>query len=1377
MQIKPAPVDDQLKHAAQAHDDITCSHGDNRQFLPQLFQDVNKMFSSMSGKHFTIDVCSMNNGINALCPKWLSPNRSFLKEYDSLAGQALWINPPFRQINTFLQHYLHVKKLQPQTCGAVLLPAWYNAAWRPLLRGFKCVKTFAVGSEIFMDPCNGKLIKGIPWPVEIWVDLPHHPITLATSSDADKPPSMTFKGLVNGAKCDYLIDSGASECFYDLNRAKLLGLKLIPTLRTIQVADGHNVLCNFKCQINVRIQQYTATVWVNLLDLGTENQVILGDDWLRHAKATLDYNMMQCIVHTPSRVHTLTVQTPPVKHTPKLLLTAVQLKRHIDDGGEFCTVNVVDDGISPVMQANSSNPVPWMENMPPCSDKMKAQILEFSDVFEPIKGMPPARESTMQHSIELEPNTKPHFRPMRRYSPLELKAINDLVADLLAKGLIEPSNSPWGAAIVLATKKDGSVRPCVDWRVLNSKTKRDSFPLPLQEQLFDYLSGSQYFSSLDLQSGYFQLAIHEADREKTAFRTPFGHYQFKVLGQGLTNSPAVFMRTMTKLFAKQLGVSVLVYLDDILVFSKTAEDHIRHVREVLQILRDSAFYAKLSKCEFEQEELKFLGHIIGRHGIRPDPQKTAAVDNWPKPTSVTEVRSFLGLANYFRKFIQGFSKLAAPLTALTKLNADIDSWDAACDKSFAGVKRALMTAPTLALPDFSKPFELISDASITGIGSVLIQEGHPLAYLSKKLSPAEVNYTTTEQELLAVILALQEWRCYLEGATHPFTIVSDHHPLTHLQTQPNVSRRQARWVEMLQRYNWIWEYRPGRINVADPLSRIPHIPLNRLHIHLRAMITRNRGATKVKDPELPPPPPKRRKVSKEAVPHDVPLAQAPPIQGTDPLTPQGPIGLLPQLTAAYEQDPWFAVSSNTTNLRLKDGIWWRGSHIAIPNDHSLKQGILYELHDAPYSGHPGRDKTVEAVQRLYWWPNMVKDIKQYVASCPNCQRNKSTNKVPPGLLQPLPVPENPWDSVSMDFITQLPTTTTGFDSILVVVCRLTKMVHIIPTTTKCGALGLATLYRDHVWKLHGVPKDVVSDRGREFHNAFMAELYRLIGTEQKLSTAYHPQTDGQTERVNRVLEDMLRNYVGGKQDDWDQYLSSAEFAINNSRHDSTGTTPFKLCNGRDPNLPVTVAKGNVPSAATFADKMKKGLAEAKLCIEAARQRQKAYADTKRRHVEYAVGDNVLLSSKNINLRMPQGGTKKLLPRWIGPFTIIKKINDVAYRVALPDNMKRVHDVFHVSLLKKHVTDGRTAPPPPPIEVDGEQYFHIERILDHRFIKGGKKGNRARPEYLIRWEGYSAEHDTWEPENNIAASELGETLRKYWEYTGLEPQPGTPTATP
>ena len=1360
----------------------TTSGWRNPAVLPSIREETISFYEGCGATHCK----NVNNN-------WLTVADGFLQATASLVGQAMWIAPPFSQVQKYLQHYLELKQQSEHTQACFLLPKW-NAPWRPLLAGMHLLKTIPAGTVVYCDPRTGKPLKPIAWPLEVWADYPHSKVQLHSAASLAFGPSMTFAGTVNGSKHQFLLDSGATFSFWDVTQARLLGLPLQPALCSVEVADGHNVLCRHKCLISVHIGSYRETIWVHLIDLGDEAQVILGDDWLCHTAATLAFTSPpSCTIRMGDRTHSL-VQIPQEAISKShFLLSAVKFRKHLRNGGKFYVINVVDDRISPL--TNPARP-DWMEKMPKCSPDMQKLLYEYEDVFKPVSGCPPDRGINMEHVIPLIPNAKPHCRPMKRYSPMEMDAIEGVIKDLLDKDLIEPSTSPWGAAVVLALKKDGSIRPVVDWRSLNASTSMaDRFPLPLQDQLFDQLSGVQYVSSLDLQSGYHQLLINKEDRYKTAFRTPFGHYQYKVLGQGLTNAPSCFMRVMNTMFATHLqksgrstipgkpgtdctgygpGNGIAIYLDDILVYSRTREDHFMLVREVLQVLRDNQFQAKLSKCEFEQEEITFLGHVIGKHGIKPDPKKTSVVMDWPQPTSVSEVRSFLGLANYFRRFMMGYSTLAAPLTNLTKLDSDISAWNGACDISFQGIKDALCNAPTLALPDFTKPFEVVADASIVGIGAVLMQDSHPVAYLSKKLSPAEVNYITTDQELLAVLTALNEWRCYLEGAKHKFTIVSDHHPLTHLQTQPTLSRRQVRWVEILQRYDWIWQYRPGRINVADPLSRIPKVPLNRLHVHLyqATLRQRSRKPTPFQEVQLPPPP----LVKKDKKGRDVPLVAAPPAHRPDPMVPSDPEALVDQLKAAYDQDPWFSESSNTSNLKFKEGIWWHGDKIAIPDNQSLKQGILYELHDAPYSGHPGRDHTLQAVQRLYWWNGLVKYVKQYVAACPHCQRNKSTNQAPAGLLHPLPVPEFPWQCISMDFISQLPKTSTGFDMILVVVCRLSKMVHIVPTVGTIGALGLATLYRDHVWKHHGVPLDMVSDRGKEFCNAFMQELFSLIGSKQKFSTAYHPQTDGQTERVNRVLEDMIRNYVGGRQDDWDQYLAAAEFAINNSYHDSIGTTPFRLCTGRDPNLPVTVAPGKFPKAAAFADQMIQGLADAKKCLEAARQRQKAYADKKRRHVVFNEGDLVLLSTKNINLRMPSDGTKKLLPRWIGPFPIattkdgkLGKLSDTAYRLVLPAHMSRIHDVFHISLLKKYNPDGR-APPPVPMVEEGVEYFTIDRLLDHRVIKLKGK-NRVKREYLVRWMDYPPEFDTWEQESRMleisTPQEDGDELvLKYWAYTGL-----------
>jgi hypothetical protein len=359
----------------------------------------------------------------------------------------------------------------------------------------------------------------------------------------------------------------------------------------------------------------------------------------------------------------------------------------------------------------------------------------------------------------------------------------------------------------------------------------------------------------------------------------------------------------------------------------------------------------------------------------------------------------------------------------------------------------------------------------------------------------------------------------------------------------------------------------------------------------------------------------------------------------------------------------------------------------------------------------------------------------------------------------------------MDFIVQLPRTQTGFDAILVVVDRLTKMTHFCPTTTTVTAEGTAKLFRDYVWKLHGVPDTLLTDRGSVFTSKFTKELYQLIGSEQRLTTAFHPQTDGQTERVNHVLEDMLRHYTDANQDDWDQFLSTAEFAVNNSHHESIGTTPFRMWCGRDPRIPLRIVpkdytshQSKTPKAAEFADRMQHGLVEAKKKLEAAQQRQKRYYDSHHRQVTFNVGDRVLLSTKNLHLKGIK--CRKLAPKWVGPFTVIKQINPVAYKLEIPPCM-RVHNVFHVSILRMYHDDGRVQPPQ-PFELEGEdgEFFSIERILDHRV----RRGRHTPREYLIRWQGYDNAHDSWEPESEITHHDNGALIKAYWDYLGLEMPP-------
>ncbi|KAJ9521617.1 hypothetical protein QJQ45_008956 [Haematococcus lacustris] len=568
------------------------------------------------------------------------------------------------------------------------------------------------------------------------------------------------------------------------------------------------------------------------------------------------------------------------------------------------------------------------------------------------------------------------------------------ITDLLAKGLIEPSSSPFAAPVLFVQKKSGELRMCIDYRQLNKITIRDQYPLPRIDDLFDQLAGKTVFSSLDLQAGYHQIRIPAEDVPKTAFRTPEGHYQFKVLCFGLTNAPATFQRVMNEAFAEVINDCALVYLDDILVMSENTEQHLVHLRRVFDLLRKNKFYAKLSKCEFMKRTLMFLGHIISAQGISVDPCKVTAISNWPVPTSLKTLQSFLGAANYVRKFVHNFSTIAAPLTNLTGPKKDSfpwKSWPQAELDAFNALKQAIANVPMLKLPDHSKPFQVHCDASLEGIGAVLMQDGYPLAYYSRKLIPAEVNYTTGEQELLALVSACQQWRCYLEGV--PFTLYTDHRPLISLPTQNILSRRQTRWMEFLARFSYTIEYLPGISNPADPLSRIPAATVQTCkgpgadNVKSILVMTRSKRRSQEEEetgaearktsagdaaapPTQPPPgqgdgaavrPPTKRVTWAADVPADgEPSAPKPP----------GPLSNLHEwLVRAYATDSNFTKRRKTKNYYLDDNGLWRHNKrrtVIVPRDKQLREHILHEMHDAKYAGHVGITKTLERVMRVFW---------------------------------------------------------------------------------------------------------------------------------------------------------------------------------------------------------------------------------------------------------------------------------------------------------------------------------------------------------------------------------------------------------------------------
>ena len=949
-------------------------------------------------------------------------------------------------------------------------------------------------------------------------------------------------------------------------------------------------------------------------------------------------------------------------------------------------------------------------NIPDGSKAVLSNMLnEYSDVFS-MSEHDLGLTGLTSHVIDTG-SARPIRQPLRRFPPAHVQAISEQVATMLQQDVIEPAASPWASNLVLVKKKDGSYRVCVDYRPLNNVTSKDAYPLPRIDQCLDAMSGAKWFSTFDLRSSYHQLPVNPADRDKTAFICPRGMFRFKTMPFGLCNAGASFQRLMDIVMSGLQLEICLVYLDDIIVYSSTLGEHFQRLTTIFERLRRAGLKLKPEKCNLLQESVSFLGHVISRHGIGTDPSKIEAVSAWPTPTCQKDVRSFLGLASYYRRFIRDFASKAAPLNGMLHKSQKF-SWSQSQQDSLDLLKSALVSSPVLAMPNDEGHFTLDTDASDFAIGAVLSQtqdgQERVIAYASKSLDRRQRNYCVTRKELYAVVYFLGYFKQYLLG--RQFTVRTDHAALSWLRRTPDPIGQQGRWLERMEEYDFNVVHRAGKQHSnADAMSRHPCTKNCCRPRYPEARLSTDGPAdeTPMIDSDQPF---LTRKTTRhtttagdgnESNPIVLPWSHEGLIdaQKSDP-----DISFIYSLIAESPQQPtWDTVADKSYQIKC---LWYQWPRFEIRQGllkrrfetigppfvrwqvvwpQSLRDELLKIVHSGPTAGHMSRSKTAIAIQSRAYWPSWSSDLDKYLKTCAPCAQYHRGRPPRQAKLQS-PLVGEPWERVSIDITGPHPCSSRGNKYILTLVDHFSRWAEAVPLYNHTSAVVAKALV-NNVFSRFGAPMQILSDQGPEFESELFSQLMRWFAVDKLRTTPYKPSTNGMVERFHRTLNTILGKIVNQSQRDWDDCLPFAMTAYRSTVHSSTNFTPSLLFLGREVRMPIDLVMGLPPDDEfeavdydEFVVEMRRradfSYAKAREILgNAASQRRQRY-DIRVRVASFQVGDWVWYL-------YPRRYPKKS-PKWqkhyTGPFLVIRTIGPANYVIQKSQRSKAF--VVHCDKLKK-----------------------------------------------------------------------------------------------